>query len=703
MRETLLTIESFTTNLGTYLEPALIQQVRRAYDFAEEAHKGQKRESGEPYITHPLAVASILADMRMDHQCLMAALMHDVIEDTGIPKHIIGKEFDEEVADLVDGVSKLNTTLFDSRATAQAENFQKMALAMAKDIRVILVKLADRLHNMQTLGALEGDQRRRIARETLEIYAPIAYRLGMNTVRIELEELGFRALYPLRSSMIEKAVNRARGNRKEVVANIRESISGCLERDGIQSEVFGRQKHLYSIYDKMRSKHKSFYEIMDVYAFRIIVDSVDNCYRTLGSMHNLYKPVAGRFKDYIAIPKANGYQSLHTTLFGMHGLPIEIQIRTPEMETLANDGIAGHWLYKSNDESGSSVRTREWIRDLLEIQQSAGSSLEFIENVKIDLFPDEVYIFTPVGDIYDLAQGSTPIDFAYAVHTDIGNKCVACRIDRRLAPLSATLESGQTVEIITAPGAQPNPAWLNFAISGKARSSIRHALKHQRKSESIALGHRLLERTLESYDTSLETIPAQKIQTALDDRNIESLDELLSQIGLGNQIAYVIAKQLVTENTGQVEDIGPLAIMGSEGLIVTYARCCKPIPGDPVMGHVSAGRGIVIHIDNCKNILHQIQDKPDEVMAIRWDDTIDQEFSVELRLELEHAKGIIAIIASYITNEDANIEGISMIEKDARLGIINVTISVRDRVHLAQVIKRLRLLKAITRIIRVRS
>ena len=360
--------------------------------------------------------------------------------------------------------------------------------------------------------------------------------------------------------------------------------------------------------------------------------------------------IRDRFKDYIAIPKANGYQSLHTTLFGMHGLPIEIQIRTPEMETLANDGIAGHWLYKSHEESSSNVRTREWMRDLLEIQQSTGNSLEFIENVKIDLFPDEVYIFTPVGDIYDLAQGSTPIDFAYAVHTDIGNKCVACRIDRKLAPLSATLESGQTVEIITAPGAQPNPAWLNFAISGKARSSIRHALKHQQKSESIALGQRLLERTLESYDTSLATIPTQKIQTALDDRNIESLDELLSQIGLGNQIAYVIAKQLVTEDTGQVENLGPLAIMGSEGLIVTYARCCKPIPGDPVMGHVSAGRGIVIHIDNCKNILHQIQDKPDEVMAVRWDDTIDQEFSVELRLELEHEKGIIAIIASYITN-----------------------------------------------------
>jgi guanosine-3',5'-bis(diphosphate) 3'-pyrophosphohydrolase len=698
----LLTIDSFVSSLSSYLEPALIQQVKKAYDFAEEAHKGQKRKSGEPYITHPLAVASILAEMHMDHQCLMAALMHDVIEDTGVPKHTIGQEFDDEVADLVDGVSKLNTMLFESRAAAQAENFQKMALAMAKDIRVILVKLADRLHNMQTLGALEADKRRRIARETLEIYAPIAYRLGMNSVRIELEELGFRALYPLRSSMIEKAVNRARGNRKEVVTNIQESISSCLVRDGIKAEVFGRQKHLYSIYDKMRSKHKSFYEIMDVYAFRIIVDTVDNCYRTLGSMHNLYKPVAGRFKDYIAIPKANGYQSLHTTLFGMHGLPIEIQIRTPEMETLANNGIAGHWKYKSNDESSTHDRTREWMRDLLEIQQSAGNSLEFIENVKIDLFPDEVYVFTPLGDIYDLAQGSTPIDFAYAVHTDIGNTCVACRIDRRLAPLSATLESGQTVEIITAPGAQPNPAWLNFAISGKARSSIRHALKHQQQSESIPLGRRLLERTLAIYGSSLESIPEEKLTTVLTDRNIANLDELLSEIGLGNHIAYVIARQLLTLEEEQVQHLGPLAILGSEGLVVTYARCCKPIPGDLIIGHISAGRGIVIHTDTCKN-MHDLRDKPDEIMAVRWDDTVDQEFSVELRLELEHEKGIIAIIASNITTEDANIEGISMIEKDARLGIINVIIAVRDRVHLAQVIKRLRLLKAISRIIRVRS
>lgn len=699
----MLTIDSFANSLGSYLEPALVQQVKKAYLFAEDAHKGQTRASGEPYITHPLAVASILANMHMDHQCLMAALLHDVIEDTGIPKHIIVKEFDDVVADLVDGVSKLNTMLFESRAEAQAENFQKMTLAMAKDIRVILVKLADRLHNMQTLDALDGEHRRRIARETLEIYAPIANRLGMNNVRIELEELGFRALYPLRSSMIEKAVNRARGNRKEVVGKIQESIEQCLKRDGIEGEIFGRQKHLYSIYDKMRSKRKSFYEIMDVYAFRIIVDKVDTCYRTLGAMHNLYKPVAGRFKDYIAIPKANGYQSLHTTLFGMHGLPIEIQIRTPEMESVANNGIAGHWRYKSTEESPNHMRAREWMKGLLEIQQSTGSSLEFIENAKIDLFPDEVYVFTPLGEIYDLAQGSTPIDFAYAVHTDIGNTCVACRINRHLAPLSATLESGVTVEIITAPGAQPSPAWLNFAITGKARSSIRHALKHQQLGESIALGGRLLNRTLATYNTNLEDIPEETLQRVLKDREAKTMDELLSAIGLGNQMAYVISRQLLAlEPDHQEDQHGPLAIMGTEGLVLTYARCCKPIPGDPIIGHISAGRGIVIHTETCRN-MHDLRNKPDEVMTVRWEPNVDQEFSVELRLELEYEKGIIAILASTITNEDANIERIGMIEKDARLGIVNVVIAVRDRVHLAQVIRRLRLIKAINRIVRTRN
>ncbi len=701
----MLTNDTYATDMKSYLEPFQIAQVKKAYSFADEAHQGQTRKSGEPYISHPLAVASILADMHMDHQCLMAALLHDVIEDTGIPKHTLGKEFDDQVAELVDGVSKLSS-MFESRAEAQAENFQKMTLAMAKDIRVILVKLADRLHNMRTLDFLEPDRRRRIARETLEIYAPIANRLGMNNIRIEFEELGFKALYPLRSSMIERAVKKARGNRKEVVSNVRQSISACLEREGIEANVFGREKHLYSIYDKMRSKRRSFHEIMDVYAFRIIVDSVDTCYRTLGAVHNLYKPVAGRFKDYVAIPKANGYQSLHTTLFGMHGLPIEIQIRTPEMELVANNGIAGHWLYKSSEDSasGSHKRAREWMQGLLELQQSAGNSLEFIENVKIDLFPDEVYVFTPRGEIYELPQGSTPVDFGYAVHTDIGNTCVACRIDRRLAPLSASLESGQTVQIITAPGALPNPAWLGFVTTGKARSSIRHALKNQQHSESVTLGKRLLERTLQTYQKSLADIDPDKLKKVLEDRRVPDLESLLAEVGLGNQMAHVIAAKLVTlpDNIDENEYHGPLAIMGTEGMVVTYARCCKPIPGDAIIGHISAGRGIVIHAETCKN-MQDLRKKPEEIMSARWDPNVDQEFSVELRVDLEHEKGIVAILASTITMADANVERINLMEKDARLSTVNIVLSVRDRVHLANVIRRLRTIKGANRIIRVRS
>ena len=701
----MLTLDGFAKDLSNYLETSQIEQVIKAYNFASDAHAGQKRKSGEPYITHPLAVANILAHMHMDHQCLMAALLHDVIEDTGVPKHTIGQEFDEQVADLVDGVSKL-TTMFESTAEAQAENFQKMTLAMAKDIRVILVKLADRLHNMRTLGHLNAEKRRRIAKETLEIYAPIALRLGMNNIRIEFEELGFKALYPLRSSMIEKAVKRARGNRTEIVSNIRESIVTCLDKNGIHAEVFGREKHLYSIYDKMKTKRKSFAEIMDVYAFRIIVRSVDNCYRSMGAVHNLYKPVAGRFKDYIAIPKANGYQSLHTTLFGMHGIPIEIQIRTNEMETFANNGIAGHYLYKSNEDSdsGSHERAREWMKGLLEIQQSAGNSLEFIEHVKFDLFPDEVYVFSPVGEIFDLPQGSTPVDFAYAVHTDIGNSCVACRIDRRLAPLSATLESGQTVEIIRAPAAQPNPAWLAFVITGKARSSIRQALKHQQTSESQGLGKRLLERALELHDMTFDDLDEAKISNILVERNIDCFDNLLVEIGLGNQMAGVIVRHLLgdTTETEIQENHGPLAIKGTEGLVVTYARCCHPIPGDLVIGHISAGRGIVIHTDNCRNMA-ELRKKPDEIMDVRWDTNNGQEFAVELRVELEHDRGMIAVIAANVTDANANIERINLIEKDARLGIVNIVVSVLDRVHLARVIKKIRTIKGINKIIRVKN
>jgi len=702
----LLTIDSLALDLGEYLEPEQIDQVKHAYYFAEIAHAGQKRKSGEDYIHHPLAVAAILAEMHMDHQCLMAALLHDVIEDTGVPKHTLSKEFDEAVANLVDGVSKLKS-MFQSRAEAQAENFQKMTLAMAKDIRVILVKIADRLHNMRTLGHLDAEKRRRIAKETLEIYAPIANRLGMNNIRVEFEELGFRALHPLRSRMIEKAVLKARGNRKEVVSKVMSSIETCLEREAIPAEVLGREKHLYSIYDKMRSKRRSFSEIMDVYAFRIIVDDVDTCYRVLGAVHNLYKPVAGRFKDYIAIPKANGYQSLHTTLFGMHGLPIEIQIRTFEMEMVANNGIAGHWLYKTSDEntSGSHKRAREWMKGLLEIQQSAGNSLEFIENVKIDLFPDEVYVFTPAGQIYDLPQGATPVDFAYAVHTDIGNTCVACRIDRRLGPLSTTLESGQTVEIITAPGAQPNPAWLSFVITGKARGSIRHALKNQKSSESIELGRRLLERALETQSKSLVDITDVQWARVLSQKNISDVSELLEAIGLGNQMAYIITRSLMDdedEEFNEPSQHAPLAIRGTEGLVVTYAKCCKPIPGDPIIGHISPGKGIVVHVDGCRN-MHEFRDKPEEMMTIRWDPNVDDEYSVELRVELEHDKGMISTLASSITSADANIERMNMVERDAALSTVNIVLTVRDRIHLAAVIKRLRTVRTINKITRTRG
>ena len=699
-----VTINSLAQELHSYLEPDQIDKVVGAYRFARTAHKGQTRKSGEPYITHPLAVANILADMHMDHQCLMAALLHDVIEDTDIHKDKLGQQFDAEVAELVDGVSKLES-IFESRVLAQAENFQKMALAMTKDIRVILVKLADRLHNMRTLSALDGDQRRRIARETLEIYAPIANRLGMNNMRIEFEELGFRAMYPLRSSMIEKAVQKARGNRTEIVTNIRQLIGECLEQESIHAEVFGREKHLYSIYNKMRSKRKSFSEITDVYAFRILADSVDNCYRILGAVHNLYKPVAGRFKDYIAIPKANGYQSLHTTLFGMYGIPIEIQIRTRDMDMMADNGIAGHWLYKSKDssDSGPHRRAREWMNDLLELQKNAGNSLEFIENVKIDLFPDEVYVFSPKGKIFDLPQGATPVDFAYAVHTDIGNSCVACRIDRRLAPLSATLESGQTVEIIRTLGARPDPAWLGFATTGKARGSIRLALKHQQKNESTALGRRLLEQTLATHDISIDDLDKDALEAVMQERKISNLDDLLAEIGLGNQMASVIVRRLLSNNDElEISDHGPLAIMGTEGLVVTYARCCHPIPGDPIIGHVSAGRGIVIHMDTCKNML-EFRDKQEALMSVRWDTRIDQEFPVELRVELKYERGIIAVIASTVTNANANIDGINMMEKDAELAIVNLVISVKDRVHLANVIRRLRTIRRISRILRARN
>ena len=705
----MLTIDEFAGRLKSYLTPEQINLVCRAYYYAEQAHDGQIRRSGEPYITHPLEVAAILADMHMDHHSLMAAMLHDVIEDTGIEKGAIIEQFGEVVAELVDGVSKLTHMHFENKTLAQAENFQKMALAMAKDIRVILVKLSDRLHNMRTLGVLRPDKRRRIARETLDIYVPIANRLGMHNLRIELEDLGFEAMYPMRSRMIRQAVKQARGNRRDLVGKVQKAIAARLEEEGLKGRVVGREKHLYSIYKKMRSQSKSFAEIMDMFAFRIIVDSVDSCYRAFGIVHNLYKPIPGRFKDYIAIPKANGYQSLHTTLFGMHGVPVEIQIRTQEMEDMANNGIAAHWLYKSGDEalSGSHARTRQWLKGVLELQKNAGDSLEFIENVKIDLFPDEVYVFTPRGAILELPKGATAVDFAYAVHTDVGNTCVACRIDKRLASLSQPLQSGQTVEVVTAEGASPNVAWLNFVLTGKARSNIRHFLKHQRRNESIALGRRLLNKALVSFDTRVDRLDQCILGQQLENFKLNSLDELLEDIGLGNRMAYIVARMLVDPQESDTEakselDVDveqSLTIRGTEGMVISFAKCCHPIPGDPVVGHVSSGRGIVIHTDSCKNIA-EIRHNPEKVLEVDWDKNVSGEFTVDLQVELEHHRGMIASLATSITAVEGNIEKISMEERDASFCVVQLLVNVKDRVHLARIIKRLRVIKGVHSITR---
>ena len=708
----MLTIDEFAGRLKSYLTPEQVNLVRRAYYYAEQAHDGQIRRSGEPYITHPLEVAAILADMHMDHHSLMAAMLHDVIEDTGIEKSAIVEQFGEVVAELVDGVSKLTHMHFENKTLAQAENFQKMALAMARDIRVILVKLSDRLHNMRTLGVLRPDKRRRIARETLEIYVPIANRLGMHSLRVELEDLGFEAMHPMRSRMIRQAVKQARGNRRDLVGKVQKAIAARLEEEGLKGRVVGREKHLYSIYKKMRSQSKSFAEIMDMFAFRIIVDSVDSCYRAFGIVHNLYKPIPGRFKDYIAIPKANGYQSLHTTLFGMHGVPVEIQIRTQEMEDMANNGIAAHWLYKSGDEalSGSHARTRQWLKGVLELQKNAGDSLEFIENVKIDLFPDEVYVFTPGGAILELPKGATAVDFAYAVHTDVGNTCVACRIDKRLSSLSQPLQSGQTIEIVTAEAASPNVAWLNFVLTGKARSNIRHFLKHQRRNESIALGHRLLNKALVSFDTRVDQLDQNILSQQLQSFNLDSLDELLEDIGLGNRMAYIVARMLVEPQDADGEEKSSLdvdveqslTIRGTEGMVISFAKCCHPIPGDPVVGHVSSGRGIVIHTDSCKNIA-EIRHNPEKVLEVDWDKHVSGEFTVDLQVELEHHRGMIASLATSITAVEGNIEKISMEERDVSFCIVQLLVNVKDRVHLARIIKRLRVIKGVHSITRRRE
>ncbi len=700
------TLDSLSHRLSSYLDQSQISGVQRAYLYAEQAHDGQKRRSGEAYITHPLAVADILAGMHMDHQSLMAAMLHDVIEDTGISKKALASQFGDTVADLVDGVSKLTQIEFETHAEKQAENFQKMALAMANDLRVIMVKLADRLHNMRTLGAMPADKKRRIAKETLEIYAPIAHRLGMNDLRVELEDRAFHSMYPLRAARMQAALRSARGNRKELVEQIQTAIEKRLLREEINGLVIGREKHIYSIYEKMRSKKKSFKEIMDVYAFRIVVDKVDTCYRVLGIIHNLYKPVAGEFKDYIAIPKANGYQSLHTVLIGMHGVPIEVQIRTTDMDEMANSGIAAHFLYKANSSetlSASHNRARQWVQGLLEMQRNAGNSLEFIENVKIDLFPDEVYVFTPKGKIVELPSGATAVDFAYAVHTDIGNTCVACRINERMASLSQPLQSGQRVTIITAPGAQPNPNWLNFAVSAKARSAIRHYLKHQRHHQSVSLGKRMLHRALADLHIEMDQLNDQQKTDLLKSLQLESMDLLFEEIGLGKRPALNVARLIhpEAEVKRNLASNSAITIDSAEGMIISFARCCRPIPGDPIIGHISSGKGLVIHQDTCRNIA-EIRHNPEKISQVNWAAQVSGEFLVDIRIEVESERGIIAILATRISEQGANIEHINVHERDAHNSVIHICIGVHNRIHLANIMRRIRTLSFVIRVQRAK-
>jgi GTP diphosphokinase / guanosine-3',5'-bis(diphosphate) 3'-diphosphatase len=695
-------LKELLASVGTYLPAEQVARIREAAEFGASAHKGQKRLSGEPYIAHPVAAAAILADLRLDGDTIVAAILHDVIEDTPTPKDQLAARFGAAVAELVDAVTKLDQIKFKSREEAQAESFRKMLLAMVRDIRVILVKLADRMHNMRTIEAMSTPRRRAIARETLEIYAPIAERLGLYNMKLELEDLGFKALYPRRYLVLERALKKARGNQKEFLKKIEQQLNAALVKNEIVAQVETREKHLYSIYKKMRRKRAILNEIVDVYGLRIVVDRSDTCYRTLGIVHSVFKPMPGRFKDYIAIPRVNGYQSLHTTLFGPNGVPIEAQIRTEDMHRVAESGIAAHWKYKAGEGSGSvqQERTREWISNLVELQED-GSSEEFLESVKVDLFPDKVYVFTPKGEILRLPSGATVVDFAYSVHTDIGNRCVAAKVDRRLTPLRTVLRNGQTVEIITAKGAMPNPSWVNFVVTAKARSAIRHYLKTLRRTEAIALGQRLLNQALGEFRVSLDDVTPEAQAAVLGELGMKDLDELYENIGLGERLAPLVARRLLPGT--QAEDgsstLAPLSIAGTEGLLVTYARCCFPIPGDPIFAFLSAGRGVVIHRENCVNV-EDYRKHPEKWLPVTWQPSADRVFSSEIRVYAVNRTGILAAVAAAIANLETNIDRVAIDEHGSDAVVLIFELRVHDREHLARIIRVIRRMPDVVRVAR---
>ncbi|MBE0613407.1 MAG: bifunctional (p)ppGpp synthetase/guanosine-3',5'-bis(diphosphate) 3'-pyrophosphohydrolase [Burkholderiales bacterium] len=699
-------LAEFTGNLAHYLKPPDIERIEEAYQFSGKAHEGQYRDSGEPYISHPLAVAGILADWHLDPQALMAALLHDVMEDTKVSKAEISRRFGKPVASLVDGLSKLNKIEFQTQQDAQAENFRKMLLAMARDVRVILIKLADRLHNMRTLGAVPPAKRRRISRETLEIYAPIANRLGLNSLYQEMQELAFSHLYPLRYRVLAKATKSARGNRRQVVGKILGEINQCLSAAGIEAEVTGREKHLYSIYKKMLEKNLSFSQVLDIYGFRLVVENASACYLALGALHGLYKPVPGKFKDYIAIAKVNGYQALHTTLIGPFGMPLEIQIRTRDMHRIAEAGVAAHWLYKTSDANINELqqKTHTWLQSLLDIQSESGDAAEFLEHIKVDLFPDEVYVFTPKGKIMALPRGATAVDFAYAVHTHIGNRCVATRINLEPAPLRTELKNGDRVEIITAVHAKPNPAWLNYVKTGKARSHIRHFLKTMHYTESTDLGEKLLSQSLQALNTDLVDIGDEQWEKLLRDITAKSREELFADIGLGKRLAAVVARRLLAASEQSLAEVnaGPIVIRGSEGMAVQFAKCCRPIPGDPIIGSIKKGQGIVIHTHDCLTAARSRTD-PDKWLDVEWAPEVARQFDVGIHLSVKNQRGVLAKVAGAIAAAGANIDNVIMDEERGAYTEMYLTVQVADRQHLARIKRSVRHISEVVGISRERT
>jgi guanosine-3',5'-bis(diphosphate) 3'-pyrophosphohydrolase len=681
--------------LGAYLAPDQVGRVREAYVIGAHAHAGQTRKSGEPYITHPVAVAAILAELGMDAETIIAAILHDTLEDTPLPRSELEARFGKTVAELVDGVTKLDKVKFRSLQDAAAESFRKMLLAMARDLRVILIKLADRLHNMRTLGAMAPASRRRIARETLDIYAPIAQRLGMNKFRSELQDLGFRALYPDRHRVIEARIKSVFGNRREAMGKIEAALSARLTAENIPHRVMSRIKTPYSIYTKMRHEHKTFTQVMDVYGFRVVVDQTMHCYLALGAIHSLFKPLDARFRDFIAIPKANGYQSLHTVLFGPFGAPIEIQIRTEEMDQAAERGVAAHWVYKTAAEPANAAqsRARDWIAGLVETQAREASSSEFLENVKVDLFPDEVYLFSPKGKIFALPRNATALDFAYFVHTDVGNHAVAARVDKKLVPLRTRLNSGEAVEIITAPSAQPHPQWLEWVVSARARVAIRNNLKHLQHEDAVELGHRMLDRALEANGVSLDSIPLKTLDRYIAEAKFKRLEELLADIALGNrmpdQVAATLAKGSARTNKSMRRSDEKVMITGAERGVLSFGNCCHPVPGDEIFGYLSAGKGVVVHRIDCPNA-SEYRKTPERIIAMDWDPEVSGDYRVRLRIVVDNKPGVLATIAAAIAEADSNIENVEYQERDLHTSTLMFTIEVQSRKHLDEVMNRVR-------------